>query len=81
MKKAVLTMEPFSCPSCVKKIENTLLKVAGVKEAKVLFNAGRIRIEFDSSLTNVDTLADVVVRLGYPVVSTKLSKDTTDQTA
>lgn len=75
MKKAVLTMEPFTCPSCIKKIEGTLLKVDGVKQAKVLFNAGKVRIEFDSSVTNVDALADVATRLGYPVLSTKTSKD------
>lgn len=81
MKKAVLTMEPFTCPSCIKKIEGTLLKVDGVKQAKVLFNAGKVRIEFDSSITSVDALTDVVTRLGYPVLSTKTSKDVVAETA
>lgn len=73
MKKAVLTMEPFSCPSCIKKIESTLLKVTGVREAKVLFHSGRVRIEFDSSMTSADMLESTVVRLGYPVLSKKVS--------
>lgn len=81
MKKAVFTMEPFTCPSCIKKIEGTLLKVDGVKQAKVLFNAGKVRIEFDSSVTNVDVLADVATRLGYPVLSIKTSKDVAVETA
>ncbi len=71
MKKAVLNMEPFTCPSCIKKIESTLLKVEGVKAANVLFHAGRVRLEYDSSLTSVDAMADVVARLGYRVLSTK----------
>lgn len=73
MKKAVLTMEPFSCPSCVKKIENTLLKIMGVHEAKVLFHSSRVRIEFDSSITSADILESTVARLGYPVLSKKVS--------
>lgn len=73
MKKAVFTMEPFSCPSCIKKIESTLLKTDGVREAKVLFHSGRVRVEFDSSTTSADLLAGTVARLGYPVLSTKVS--------
>ncbi|NYT61788.1 heavy-metal-associated domain-containing protein [Alcaligenaceae bacterium] len=73
MKNAVFNMEPFSCPSCVKKIETALRKVAGVVEAKVLFHAGRIRIEFDSAATSAEVLEGVVTRLGYPVLSKKVS--------
>lgn len=73
MKKAVFNMEPFSCPSCVKKIESTLTKVEGVEEVKVLFNAGRVRVSFDSNQTSADALENTLNRLGYPVVSTKVS--------
>ncbi|HUH61066.1 MAG TPA: heavy-metal-associated domain-containing protein [Candidimonas sp.] len=71
MKKAVLNMEPFTCPSCIKKIETTLLKTDGVKAANVLFNASRVRLEYDSSITSIEAMADVVTRLGYRVLSTK----------
>lgn len=73
MKKAVFNMEPFSCPSCIKKIESTLLKVDGVQEAKVLFHSGRVRVKFDSSATNIDALENTVSRLGYPVLSSKVT--------
>lgn len=73
MKKAVFNMEPFSCPSCIKKIESTLSKVDGVREAKVLFHSGRVRVEFDSALTSADILENTVTRLGYPVLSTKMT--------
>lgn len=73
MKKAVFNMEPFSCPSCIKKIESTLSKVDGVREAKVLFHSGRVRVEFDSALTSADILENTVTRLGYPVLSSKVT--------
>lgn len=73
MKKVVFTMEPFSCPSCIKKIENTLLKTNGVSHAQVLFNSGKVRIEFDSAITQTEALEAILTRLGYPVLSTKVS--------
>lgn len=73
MNKAVFNMEPFSCPSCIKKIESTLNKVDGVDEVKVLFNSGRVRVEFDGAKTSADVLENTLVRLGYPVLSTKVS--------
>lgn len=73
MTKAVFNMEPFTCPSCVKKIENTVSKVDGVQEVQVMFNSGRVRVEFDEAKTNADALQDTIVRLGYPVLSKKVS--------
>ena len=73
MQKVVFNMEPFTCPSCVKKIENTVAKVDGVNEVKVMFNSGRVRAEFDSSKTDADAIENAIVRLGYPVLSKKIS--------
>ena len=66
-------MEPFTCPSCVKKIEQVVGKVDGVQEVQVMFNSGRVRVEFDEVVTNADVLQDTIVRLGYPVLSKKVS--------
>lgn len=73
MQKVVFNMDPFTCPSCVKKIENTVSKVDGVNEVKVMFNSGRVRAEFDSSRTDADILQNAIVQLGYPVLSRKVS--------
>lgn len=73
MKKAVFNMEPFTCPSCVKKIENTVEKVDGVTNVKVMFNSGRVRAEFDPAKTSADALQDIIVKLGYPVLSKKVA--------
>jgi len=73
MKKAVFSMETFTCPSCVKKIEQTVGKATGVNEVKVLFNSGRVRVEFDETKISAETLQDMIVRLGYPVLSKKVS--------
>ena len=73
MKKAVFNMEPFTCPSCVKKIETAVGKVDGVESVRVMFNSGRVRVEFDSDKTDADVLERIIVKLGYPVVSKKVA--------
>lgn len=73
MTKAVYQLEPLTCPSCVKKIETALDKTNGVKLAKVLFNSGKVKTEFDDTLTNAEELANVIQKLGYPVIKTKVS--------
>ena len=73
MRKAVFNMEPFTCPSCIKKIENTVGRVDGVHNVKVMFNSGRVRGEFDERHTNADAVQDIITRLGYPVLSRKVA--------
>ncbi|MBW8351743.1 heavy-metal-associated domain-containing protein [Bacillus sp. IITD106] len=73
MKKVVFGLEPLSCPSCIKKIEGSLKKMNGVQEAKVLFHSGKVRVQFDDNIIQVDELKKVIVNLGYPVLTQKVS--------
>ncbi|MET3574505.1 heavy-metal-associated domain-containing protein [Bhargavaea ullalensis] len=73
MKKAVFQMEALTCPSCIKKIEGALNKTAGVENAKVLFNSGKVKTTFDESAVSAEALAQIVTKLGYPVLSKKVS--------
>lgn len=73
MKKAVFGLEPLSCPTCIKKIESTLQKMDGVEEVKVLFHSNRVRTQFDASLVLADDLKSAIEKLGYPVVSQRVS--------
>lgn len=73
MSKAIFDMEPFTCPSCVKKIENTVGRMDGVQEVKVMFNSGRVRVGFDDTVINADAMRETIQKLGYPVLSMKVS--------
>lgn len=73
MKKAILQLEPLTCPSCIKKIEGAMAKTKGVESAKVLFNAGKVRAEYDSSQVELSDLANVIEGLGYKVLKQKAS--------
>lgn len=73
MKKAVYQLEPLTCPSCIKKIETALGKTEGVELAKVLFNSGKVKAEFDDTKVNAEEIGEVIEKLGYPVLKTKVS--------
>ncbi len=73
MKKVVFGLEPLGCPSCVKKIENTIGKMDGVMEVKVLFNSNKVRAQFDEVILQAEQIHEVITKLGYPVVSQKVS--------
>lgn len=73
MTKAVYQLEPLTCPSCIKKIETALGKTEGVGLVKVLFNSGKVKTEFDESVVKAEEVAEVIEKLGYPVIKTKVS--------
>lgn len=73
MTKAVFQLEPLTCPSCIKKIESTLIKTVGVESAKVLFNSSKVKTEFDDSQIQAKQLEEMLTKLGYPVISSKIS--------
>jgi copper chaperone len=73
MKNGVFQLEPLTCPSCIKKIESTLNKMTGVDSVKVLFNTSKVKTQFDESQIETVQLIETIKRLGYSVLSTKVS--------
>ena len=73
MTKAIFQLEPLTCPSCVKKIETALTKTEGVTEARVLFNSGKVKTEFNEAVIEAEGLRTIIQKLGYPVTKTKVS--------
>jgi copper chaperone len=74
MTKAIFQLEPLTCPSCIKKIESTLSKTEGIESAKVLFNAGKVKTEFNVDKIQESKIEELIQNLGYPVLSVKVSK-------
>ncbi|MDT6979261.1 heavy-metal-associated domain-containing protein [Levilactobacillus zymae] len=72
MTKLTMKLGDLTCPSCMTKIEGALSHQTGVQNVKVLFNASKIKAEFDDSQTSADDLANVVTDLGYEVKSSKV---------
>ena len=63
--RTLLRSDELSCPSCVPKIEKSLLALPGVTKAEVKFSSGRIEIEYDPTLSDVAALVNSVAKVGY----------------
>lgn len=73
MKNAVFQLEPFTCPSCIKKIETALNQITGIESVKVLFNLGKVKTQFDESKIDASNIKETIQKLGYLVQSAKVS--------
>lgn len=71
-KKITLQLDELTCPSCLTKIESAVKQQPGVANVKVLFNAAKVKADFDDSQNSADQLADVVTKLGYEVQKVKV---------
>lgn len=69
MQTATLQLETLSCPSCMQKIEAVVTNEPGVDKnsVKVLFNASKVKVQFDSAITNAQKIADAIIKIGYQV--------------
>ncbi|MFC6181731.1 heavy-metal-associated domain-containing protein [Lactiplantibacillus daowaiensis] len=72
MSKAILQLGTLTCPSCMTKIEKAVANQNGVETVKVLFNASKVKADFDAAVTSADQLSEVVTGLGYEVESVKV---------
>lgn len=69
MKRATLQLETLTCPSCLQKIENATKNLKGVdaESIKVLFNASKVRMNFDEEVISIEEIEKAIQTLGYEV--------------
>lgn len=66
--KTTIQVEELVCPMCAQKIETALKKAPGVTAASVLYNAGKAKVEYDETMTDLGRLESVIEGLGYVVI-------------
>eukprot|EP00751_Fragilariopsis_kerguelensis_P003534 CAMPEP_0170829680 /NCGR_PEP_ID=MMETSP0733-20121128/48794_1 /TAXON_ID=186038 /ORGANISM="Fragilariopsis kerguelensis, Strain L26-C5" /LENGTH=1034 /DNA_ID=CAMNT_0011194667 /DNA_START=270 /DNA_END=3374 /DNA_ORIENTATION=+ len=64
------TVSGMSCSSCCVSITRALESTPGVERAVVTLSTNQVKVEFDSSLTCVDVLNEIIGDVGYDVVET-----------
>lgn len=73
MTTVKIETEPFTCPSCIKKIEGVVGKLPGVESTQVMFNSNKVKVNYDDELVKAEDIAKTISDLGYPVLSHKVS--------
>ncbi len=71
MTNKTYQLETVSCPSCIAKIQGMLKRTNGVQEAEVLFNSSRVKVAFDETVINSETIKASINKLGYKVLGEK----------
>lgn len=74
MQKAIIQLETLSCPSCMQKIENAVKGLNGIHRdsVNVLFNASKVKVEFDSETVAISDIEKAIEDLGYPIIKSKV---------
>ena len=67
MKQVTLAVKGMSCQHCVKSIEGSVGKLAGVCKAKVNLSEAIVEVEFESEKVSLDQIKDTIEEQGYDV--------------
>jgi len=69
MTKANIQLETLTCPSCLQKIENGVGNLNGVDKdsLKVMFNASKVKVNFDENMLAIEDIEKAIQDLGYGV--------------
>ncbi|NMA33892.1 MAG: metal-binding protein [Clostridiaceae bacterium] len=70
MKNATIQLETLTCPTCVQKVENAVKSLDGVvkESVRVLFNASKVKFDYDEQKVSVQDVEKAVTALGFEVL-------------
>jgi copper chaperone len=74
MKKVSLQLETLVCSSCSLKIEGALKQLEGIEKdsISVLFNASKVKFNFNEEKVSIDTIHEAILKVGFEVLKTKI---------
>lgn len=74
MKKAVINLEELACPTCMQKIEAAAASVKGIDKSsiKVMFNASKLKVNFNEKEVTIEDIEKAIEDIGYPVIKAKV---------
>lgn len=67
MEKKTLTVTGMTCASCVRAVERSVKKLAGVKTAEINLALEKLTIEYDETITSLEMIKSQVENTGYGV--------------
>ena len=74
MQKANIQLETLSCPSCLAKIEGAVGGLKGIDKGslKVMFNASRVKVDFDDKVLSIEEIENSIRKLGYEIKKSRV---------
>ncbi len=68
MKQVIYPIEGMHCASCVQKIEQSIIKLIGVREVSVNIATEKMKIVYDETILSENMIIQTVVDAGYGVI-------------
>lgn len=56
----------MDCTGCENAINNALKKIKGVQDVKSDYKTLLVYVKFDKTVTNIDTIKNMLFEIGYP---------------
>ena len=66
---ATIGIAGMTCDNCVKKVENALRSLPGIKELKVDRAKALATVTFDDTMINIPAMHDALLKSGYKPVA------------
>ena len=68
MENHVLSIRGMTCAACAQRIEKAVRKLSGIEQANVNLASEKLFVEYDSDTIQLQSIKDVVGKIGYEVV-------------
>lgn len=65
MKNVILKINGMSCGHCVKRVENALKDLEGVKNANVSLEKSSAEVDYDESKVSPDKMIEAIKEIEY----------------
>jgi len=69
IRREMIMLSGLNCPTCAAKLEKAVQSTPGVNQAKVVFGAGSLNVEYDATVVPYERIAEVVSRMGMTVTA------------
>ncbi|HHW98570.1 MAG TPA: hypothetical protein GX738_02930 [Firmicutes bacterium] len=69
MTNEMLMLSNLNCPTCAAKLEKAAQALPGMKSARVVFGAGSLNVEYDSTVLSQDKIRALCKQMGVDVVA------------
>ena len=64
-----IQVEGMTCGHCVETVTQAVNSLEGINQVSVDLDQKLVRVDFDESRTNLDTVASKITEVGFEVVS------------
>lgn len=74
MQKANIQLETLTCPTCLQKIEGAVRGLKGIdpESLKVMFNASRVKVDFNEDELSIEEIEKAITDMGYEVKKSRV---------